>query len=172
MVRIVRLKPSESDDEIRIDDASMEEIGSFDRTIAITRYGMQLLGFWPQDTRLICNLQCGIIFTLICFFTFPTTMRMYTMVSTVTDWNSVMHQALETAPMIPLLARFIFMKMMARNFRLILHTITVNWAKYRYLTKRDRQIMVSYARRGRRFSILNAVLLTLSVVGEKSNNPL
>lgn len=147
-----------------------EEIGSFDRAVAVTRYGMRLLGFWPQDTRLLCDLQCGMIFVLIGFFVFPAAMQTYTVVYTVTDWNSVMHQALHTIPIIPLLARFVFMKVMARNFRFILHEMTVDWANYCHLAKRSRRIMTYYAKRGRRFSILSTVLMMSSITGEKSDN--
>lgn len=159
MIRTIHPKPLES-----------EEIGSFDRTIAITRYGMRLLGFWPQDTRFLCDLQCGMIFVLIGFFLVPAAVRMYTVVYTVTDWNSVMRQALHIIPIIPLLARFVFMKVMARNFRFILHTMTVDWANYRHLAKKSRRIMTYYAKRGRRFSILSTVLMMLSITGKKSDD--
>ncbi|XP_012536419.1 odorant receptor 22c isoform X2 [Monomorium pharaonis] len=165
MIRTIRHTPKPSDSNDEIGNPDKREAGSFDRAIAITRYGMQLLGFWPQDTRLLCDLRCGVIFALIGFFTFPTALRTYTVVYTVTDWDKVMHQALETVPAIPLLARFIFMKVMARNFRLVLCAMTADWTDYRYLTKRDRRIMVHYARRGRRFSILSTILLALVLIG-------
>ncbi|XP_071631391.1 odorant receptor 10-like [Temnothorax longispinosus] len=157
MIRIIRPKPSEPDD--------VEEIGSFDRAIAIIRYGMRLLGFWPQDTWFLCNLQCGSIFILIVLTVFPAIVQTYSVLYTVTDWNSVMHEILGTVPIIPLLARFVFMKVMARNFRFILYTMTADWANYRYLAKRSRQIMIYYAKRGRRFSILSTVLLMLATMG-------
>ncbi|XP_011865600.1 PREDICTED: odorant receptor 82a-like [Vollenhovia emeryi] len=154
---MIRTRPSESDDE--------GETGSFDRAIAITRYGMRLLGFWPQDTRLLCDLRCGAIFLLTGFFMFPAAAQTYTVVYTVTDWNSVLRQALRMVPIIPLLARFVFMKVMAGNFRLVLRTMTADWVDYRYLARSGRRVMVYYANRGRRFSILSTALLMLSVTG-------
>lgn len=153
-----------------LSDDKKEEIGSFDRAITITRYGMRLLGFWPQDTRLLCDLQCGVIFMLISFFMLPAAVQTYTVVYMVTDWNSVMNQVIHIVPIIPLLARFAFMKIMARNFRFVLHTMTVDWSNYRYLARKSRRTMVYYAKRGRRFSILSTVLVMLSVMGKKSDN--
>jgi len=172
MIQIIRPKPSEygdteSDNE-NIDDTKPKETDSFDRTVAITRYGMRLLGFWPQDTQLLCHLQCGTIFTLIVFVFFPAVMQMYTMIYDVTDWNAVMHQSLDIILLIMLLSRFIFMKVMAKNFRLVLHAMTTDWADYRYLTKQSQWIMIYYARKGRRFSIFSIALLALTGTGEKS----
>ncbi|XP_011684992.1 PREDICTED: odorant receptor 22c-like isoform X2 [Wasmannia auropunctata] len=163
MNRTTRPKPSESDDEIG--DARTEETGSFDHAFALTRHGMRLLGFWPRDTHLLSNLRCGAICALIGFISFPGVVRTYTVIDTVTDWSLVMHQAIEVVPMIPLLARFVFMKVMAKNFQHILHTITTDWADFRYMTKRARRIMAYYARRGRRFCILSTTLLTISIIG-------
>lgn len=168
MIRITRSKSSESDDDISIGDARTEETDSFDRTIAIIRYGMRLLGFWPQDTHLLCDLLCGMIFALIIFITVPGVVRAYTMVYTMTDWNSVMHQAIEADAMILMLLRFIFMKVMAKNFRLVLHMMITDWADYCYLTKRGQRIMIYYTRRGKRFTILCTTLSTLVIMGEKS----
>lgn len=166
MIRIIRPKSSESDDEISIGDARTEETDIFARTIAIIRYGMRLLGFWPQDTHLLCDLLCGMIFALISFITVPGVVRAYTMVYTETDWNSVMHQSFDTVGMILFLSRFIFMKVMAKNFRLVLHMMITDWADYRYLLNRGRRIMVYYARRGMRFTILCTAFSTLSTMGE------
>lgn len=160
MIRIIRSKSSKSDDEEK----------SFDHAISITRSGMRLLGFWPQDRGFLYDLQCGTIFLLIGFFMLSAVVQTYTVVYTVTDWNSVMHEALYTTPLIPLIARFIFMKVMAGNFRLILHAMTVDWANARFLTKRCHRIMTYYAGRGRRFSILSTVLVMLSIAGKKSDN--
>jgi len=176
MIQMIRPKPSkydgdtESDDEINIDDTKPKETDGFDRTVAITRYGMRLLGIWPQDTQLFCHLQCGMIFTLIVFVFFPALMQMCIILCDVTDWNAVMHQSLDIILSIIILSRFIFMKVMAKNFRLVLHAMITDWADYRYLTKRSQRIMVYYARKGRGFSILSTALMTLAGIGEKSDN--
>jgi len=64
------------------------------------------------------------------------------------------------------------MKMMAKNFRLVLHTMTTDWVDYRSLTKRGKRIMVYYSRKGRQFNKFSTVFLALSVIGEvrQSNN--
>jgi len=177
MIQIIRPKPSEydgdteSDDEINNDDNKKKGgTNSFDRTVAITRYGMRLLGFWPQDRQLLYHLQCGTMFALIVFVYFPAVMQMCIMIYNVTDWNAVMHQSLDTILLTVLLSRFIFMKVMAKNFRIVLHAMTIDWKDYRYLTKRNQRIMVYYARKGRGFSILSTALMTLAGIGEKSDN--
>jgi len=177
MIQIIHPKLSEydgdtkSDDEINIDDNKIKgETNSFDRSVAITRYGMRLLGLWPRDTQLLCHLQCGTIFALIIFVAFPTAVQTYIIVHNVTDWNAAMHQIFEIILFFPLLSRFIFMKVMAKNFRHILHAMSTDWRDYRNLTKRGQRIMIYYARKGRGFSILSTTLMTLAVIGEKSDN--
>jgi len=172
MIQIIRPKPSEydddieSDDEINIGDTKPKETDSFDRSVAITRYGMRLLGLWPQDTRLLCHLQCGIIFALIVLVSFPAIVRLYLTVYSMTDWDTVMHQILDIILLFPLLSRFIFMKVMAKNFRLVLHAMITDWVDYRSMTKRAKRIMVYYATKGRQFNKFSTIFLALSVTGE------
>jgi len=176
MIQMIRPKSSkydgdtESDDEINIDNTKIKETDNFDRTVAITRYGMRLLGFWPQDTQLLCHLQCGTIFALLVFVKIPAVMEMCIITYNATDWNAVMHQSLDMIMSTIILLRFIFMKVMAKNFRLVLHAMITDWADYRYLTKRSQRIMLYYARKGRGFSILSTALMTLAGIGEKSDN--
>jgi len=173
MIQIIRPKPSEydgdSESDNEIGDTKAKDTDSFDRTVALTRYGMRLLGFWSWDTQLLCHLQCGTIFALIVSVYFPAVMQMCIMINNVTDWNAVMHQSLDIILLIILLSRFIFMKVMAKNFRLVLHAMTTDWANYRYLPKRSQWIMICYARKGRAFSIFSTALLALTGTGEKSD---
>jgi len=58
------------------------------------------------------------------------------------------------------------MKVMAKNFRLVLHAMTTDWMDYRFMTKQSKRIMVYYATKGRQFNKFSTIFLALSVIGK------
>lgn len=137
---------------------------NFDYAVGVNRWSMRLLGLWPLDTQ-YSTFTCSINFTLITIFILPLMAHLLTL----TDWESIINQALRTITYFPLLMKFILMKVNAKKLRIILNMMIIDWTNYRYLTKQKQEIMIYYAKKGRQINLISIVWIMSSIMGEHLN---
>lgn len=152
-------------DEVGTGVTEDEEKGSFDYAVALNRWSMRLLGLWPLDTRL-SHLRCGMSLGMSLVITLPAIARLFVL----TDLVGIMYQANLTLPLLPTFVRFVVMKVEAKNLRTVLHSMSRDWASYRYLPARDRRSMFHYVKKGRRINAVCIAWMTLTIGGEANPN--
>ncbi|XP_014471758.1 PREDICTED: uncharacterized protein LOC106742914 [Dinoponera quadriceps] len=138
--------------------AGGEEAGSFNYAVAVNRWSMRLLGLWPLDARL-SYLKCSVILGLMIVVMLP----VVTCLFMITDWVAIMNQVNMTLPSLPMFVRFLVMKIKAQNLRVVLSSMSHDWANYRHLSVRNRRTMFHYAKRGRRINVVCIVWMILTI---------
>ncbi|EZA50409.1 ObirOr5-ZA1 [Ooceraea biroi] len=147
--------------ETRFSAEEKTKIYNFDYAVAMNRWSMRMIGLWPVDTG-FSNFLCNISFTIMLICLLPPAAQLF---ATAKDLNSITNQIIRTVPFIPLMMRFILIKMQTKNLRVILNSMIIDWTNYRHLPEQCRQIMNYYARRGRLFTLTSIVFTTLSIIG-------
>lgn len=138
---------------------------NFNYTFTINRWSLRLLGLWPLDTGFSSIVHCNINFTIL----FICLLSPVVQLPEAENLTDIINRSKKLVPFLPLLMRFILIKLQTKDLRIILDSMIIDWANYRYLPKQYRRIMDCYARRGRLFTIISLVFIMLSVIGEISN---
>ncbi|EFN86705.1 hypothetical protein EAI_12261 [Harpegnathos saltator] len=146
-------------DRLKSGTTADEEAGNFDYAVAINRWSMRLLGMWPLDTSRLSHLRCGLSFGTMLVINCPAIVYLFM----ITNWVAIMNQANLTFPLFFAYVKFVLMKTKAKNLRLILRSMSRDWANYRYLSARDRRAMFHYAKKGRQINVFCFVWMMLAV---------